>query len=423
MQQDTVVRFRKKDEVIDPLAELLRRGAKKLIEQAVSEEFELFLERHAERRDGEGRQAVVRNGYLPQREVLSGIGSVPVKMPRARDRSGEGVRFRSSLVPPYVRRSKSVDAVLPWLYLKGVSTADMSEALAALVGKDAAGLSAAVVSRLKARWAQEYDAWRRSALGKDRWVYLWADGIYSGLRAEDEKLCLLVVIGVNERGQKHLLAIEDGVRESAESWRAVLRDLQARGLKIPPKLAVGDGALGFWAALAEFFPETRDQRCWFHKTGNVLNYLPKSVQPKAKSMLHEIWMAETRADAEVAFDRFVATLQAKYPKATECLLKDRQALLAFYEFPAEHWIHLRTTNPIESAFATIRHRTDRTKGCVSRSTLLGLVYRLGMCAQKRWRRLRGFKRLGELVAGVKFVDGMRVQLRIKQQRSVQQVAA
>ena len=423
MHQDTVVRFRKKDEVIDPLAELLRRGAKKLIEQAVSEEFELFLERHAERRDGEGRRAVVRNGYLPQREVLSGIGSVPVKMPRARDRSGEGVRFRSSLVPPYVRRSRSVDAVLPWLYLKGVSTADMSEALAALVGKDAAGLSAAVVSRLKARWAQEYDAWKRSALGKDRWVYLWADGIYSGLRAEDEKLCLLVVIGVNERGQKRLLAIEDGVRESAESWRAVLRDLQARGLKIAPKLAVGDGALGFWAALGEFFPETRDQRCWFHKTGNVLNYLPKSVQPKAKSMLHEIWMAETRADAEVAFDRFVATLQAKYPKATECLSKDRQALLAFYEFPAEHWIHLRTTNPIESAFATIRHRTDRTKGCVSRSTLLGLVYRLGMCAEKRWRRLRGFKRLGELVAGVKFVDGMRAQSRIKQNRSAQRAAA
>jgi len=423
MHQDTVVRFRKKDEVVDPLAELLRRGAKKLIEQAVSEEFEMFLERHAERRDSEGRQAVVRNGYLPQRDVLSGIGAVPVKMPRARDRSGEGVRFRSSLVPPYVRRSKSVDAVLPWLYLKGISTADMSEALAALVGKDAAGLSAAVVSRLKARWAQDYDTWRRSALGKDRWMYLWADGIYSGLRAEDEKLCLLVVIGVNERGQKRLLAIEDGVRESAESWRAVLRDLQARGLKIPPKLAVGDGALGFWRALGEIFPATRDQRCWFHKTGNVLNYLPKSVQAKAKSMLHEIWMAETRAEAEGAFDRFVASLQAKYPKATECLSKDRQALLAFYDFPAEHWIHLRTTNPIESAFATIRHRTDRTKGCVSRATLLGLVYRLGMCAEKRWKRLRGFKRLGELVAGVKFVDGMRTQSRIKQNRSVQQAAA
>lgn len=423
MHQDTVVRFRKKDEVVDPLTELLRRGAKQLIEQAVSEEFEMFLEGHAARRDADGRQAVVRNGYLPEREVLSGIGPVALKMPRARDRSEEAVRFRSSLVPPYVRRSRSVDAVLPWLYLKGVSTGDMREALAALVGKEAAGLSAAVVSRLKARWSQEYEAWKRSALGKDRWVYLWADGIYSGLRAEDEKLCLLVVIGVNERGHKRLLAIEDGVRESAESWRGVLRDLQARGLKIPPKLAVGDGALGFWVALEEQFPETRDQRCWFHKTGNVLNYLPKSVQAKAKSMLHEIWMAQNRAEAEAAFDRFVSAFKAKYPKATECLSKDRKSLLAFYDFPAEHWIHIRTTNPIESSFATIRHRTDRTKGCVSRSTLLGLVYRLGMCAEKRWRRLRGFERLGELVAGVKFIDGVRAQSRTKQNQSVQQAAA
>ena len=424
MQQDTVVRFRKKDEVIDPLAELLRHGARELIGQAVSEEFEMFLARHAGRRDAQGRQAVVRNGYLPEREILSGIGPVPVSMPRARDRSDEGERFRSSLVPPYVRRSKSVDAVLPWLYLKGVSTGNMREALAALVGKEAAGLSAAVVSRLKARWAEEYEVWKKTPLGKDRWVYLWADGIYSGLRAEDTKLCLLVVIGVNERGQKRFLAIEDGVRESTESWRGVLRDLKARGLKIPPKLAVGDGALGFWAALGELFPETRDQRCWVHKTANVLNYLPKSVQAKAKSMLHEIWMAENRADAETAFERFVAAYRAKYPKAIECLAKDRASLLAFYDFPAEHWIHIRTTNPIESTFATIRHRTDRTKGCVSRSTLLGLVYRLAMSAQTRWRILRGFERLGELVAGVKFVDGVRAQARTQQKnRSAQQAAA
>jgi transposase-like protein len=423
MGQDTVVRFRKKDEVVDPLAELLRRGARELIGQAVSEEFEVFLQRHAERRDAQGRQVVVRNGYLPEREVLSGIGPVTVSMPRARDRSGEGQRFRSSLVPPYVRRSKSVDAVLPWLYLKGVSTGNMREALVALVGKDAAGLSAAVVSKLKARWADEYETWRRAPLGKDRWVYLWADGIYSGLRADEQRVCLLVVIGVNERGQKHFLAIEDGVRESAESWRGVLRNLKARGLKITPKLAVGDGALGFWAALSEVFPETRDQRCWVHKTANVLNYLPKSLQAKAKSMLHEIWMAESRADAESAFDQFVATFRAKYPKASECLTKDRVSLLAFYDFPAEHWIHIRTTNPIESTFATIRHRTDRTKGCVSRSTLLGLVYRLSLSAQTRWRQLRGFARLGELIAGVKFVDGVRAKARTQQNRSVQQVAA
>lgn len=423
MPQDTVVRFRKKDEVVDPLTQLLRRGARELIGQAVSEEFEVFLQRHAAARDAQGRQAVVRNGYLPEREVLSGIGPVAVSVPRARDRSGEGRRFRSSLVPPYVRRAKSVDAVLPWLYLKGVSTGDMSEALAALLGKEAAGLSGAVVSRLKARWFAEYEAWKKTPLGKDRWVYLWADGIYSGLRAEDTKVCLLVVIGVNERGQKRFLAIEDGVRESAESWRGVLRDLKRRGLKIPPKLAVGDGALGFWAALEEQFPGTRDQRCWFHKTGNVLNYLPRSAQPKAKSMLHEIWMAERRADAEAAFERFVATYKAKYPKATECLAKDRASLLAFYDFPAEHWMHIRTTNPIESTFATIRHRTDRTKGCVSRATLLGLVYRLGMSAERRWHRLRGFERLGELIAGVKFVDGVRAQLRTRENRSVQQVAA
>ena len=423
MSKDTVVRFRKKDEVIDPLAELLCRGARELIGQAVSEEFEVFLEQHAQRRDAGGRVAMVRNGFLPERQVLSGIGPVPVSLPRARDRSGEGLRFHSALVPPYVRRSRSVDAVLPWLYLKGVSTGDMSEALAALVGKDAAGLSAPVVSRLKARWADEYASWRREPLGKDRWVYLWADGIYSGLRADDQRLCLLVVIGVNARGEKHFLAIEDGVRESAESWRGVLRDLKDRGLKIPPKLAVGDGALGFWVVLEEMFPETRDQRCWVHKSANVLNYLPKSVQAKAKSMLHEIWMAESRADAQAAFDRFIATLQAKYPKATECLAKDRKALLAFYDFPAEHWIHIRTSNPIESAFATVRHRTDRTKGCVSRSSLLGLTYKLAMSAEKSWNRLRGFERLGELIAGVKFVDGVRAQPRAKQNQSVQQAAA
>jgi transposase-like protein len=423
MRQDTVVRFRKKDEVVDPLTELLRRGARELIGQAVSEEFEVFLSQHAARRDAEGRQAMVRNGYLPEREVLSAIGPVPVTIPRARDRSGEGLRFRSSLVPPYVRRSRSVDAVLPWLYLKGVSTGDMREALAALVGKEAAGLSAAVVSRLKARWTKEYAAWKRAPLGKDRWVYLWADGIYSGLRADEQRLCLLVVIGVNERGQKRFLAIEDGVRESAESWRGVLRDLKARGLKIPPKLAVGDGALGFWAALEELFPETPNQRCWVHKTANVLNYLPKSVQAKAKSMLHEIWMAQSRADAQAAFDRFIETFRAKYPKATECLAKDRKSLLAFYDFPAEHWIHIRTANPIESSFATVRHRTDRTKGCVSRSSLLGLTYKLAMSAEKSWNRLRGFERLGELVAGVKFVDGVRAQARTKPIQSLQQVAA
>lgn len=287
----------------------------------------------------------IRNGYQPQREILTGIGRVRVQVPKVRDRSGEGALFQSGLVPPYVRRACRVEAALPWLYLKDISTGDMREALAALLGKEAVGLSAAVVSRLKARWAAEYGDWRKQPLGQERWVYLWADGIYSGLGAEDTRLCLLVVIGVNERGQKRFLAIEDRVRESTESWRAVLRDLKERGLKLPPKLAVGDGAPGFWRALEEVYPETGQQRCWQHKIINVLNYLPKSAQPKAKSMLQEIWMAESRAQAERAFERFIAAYQAKYPKAVDCLAKDRNALLAFYDFPAGDSLHLRTTNP------------------------------------------------------------------------------
>jgi transposase-like protein len=383
----------------------------------------MFLEQQARRRDARGRLAVVRNGYQPSRELLTGIGPVAVCVPKVRDRAGAGAVFRSALVPPYVRRARSLDAALPWLYLKGISTGDMSEALAALVGPEAVGLSAPVVSRLKARWNEEYEAWKKRSLAGERWVYLWADGIYSGLRAEEARLCVLVIIGVNERGQKHFLAIEDGVRESAESWRAVLRELKARGLTLPAKLAVGDGALGFWAALEEVYPATRAQRCWVHKTANVLNYLPKSVQPKAKAALHEIWMAETRAHAERAFDRFLSTYRAKYPKAVECLAKDRNSLLAFYDFPAEHWIHIRTTNPIESTFATIRHRTERTKGCASRATLLALLFKLAMSAEQSWRRLRGFQYLADVVRGVKFVDGVKQEKQNQTRVRLQQVTA
>ena len=282
-------------------------------------EFEQFLARFAGQRTEDGHAAVVRNGFQPVREVLTGIGPVGVRIPKVRSRTETPTVFRSSLVPPYVRRARSLDAALPWLYLHGISTGDMREALAALVGTEAAGLSASVVARLKGRWSTEYRAWRRAKLGKDRWVYLWADGIFPGLRAEDERLCALVVIGVNERGQKKFLAIEDGVRESTQSWREVLLELKRRGLLIPPRLAVGDGALGFWAALEEIYPQTRHQRCWKHKTVNALNYFPRAVQPKAKAAVHEIWMAETKADAERAFDQFSATFGAKYPKAVECL--------------------------------------------------------------------------------------------------------
>jgi len=408
MRDDSVVRFRTPGSLEDPLTELLRNGARRLLQQAIEAEVAQLLAEYAGEQDEQGRAVVVRNGYLPEREVLTGVGPVWVQVPKVRARSKETVVFHSSLVPPYVRRTKTLDAVLPWLYLKGVSTGQMAEALAVLVGPEAKGLSAAVVSRLKAQWKSEYAAWCRRRLDQDRWVYWWADGIYSGLRGEGQRLCALVVVGVNDRGEKRFLAIDDGVRESTQSWREVLLNLQGRGVTVPPKLAVGDGALGFWAALEELFPATRKQRCWVHKTANVLNYLPQSVQPKAKHALHEIWMAETRKQAEKAFDRFTDTYQSKYPKATDCLAKDREPLLAFYDFPAEHWVHLRTTNPIESTFATIRHRTDQTKGCITRDTMLSFVYKLGLCAEKRWRRIRGFEHLAKVITGVTFKDGIEV---------------
>jgi len=416
MRKDTVVELRRPEQGRDLLTAMLQERAQRLVAEAVQVEFEEFLARFAGQRAEDGRAAVVRNGFQPERAVLTGIGPVGVRVPKARSRTEAPAVFRSHLVPPYVRRAKSLDTALPWLYLHGISTGDMREALAALVGAEAAGLSASVVARLKGRWAEEYRVWRRAKLGKERWVYLWADGIYSGLRGEDERLCALVVIGVNESGQKKFLAIEDGVRESTQSWREVLLELKRRGLEIPPRLAVGDGALGFWAALEELYPETRHQRCWKHKTMNVLNYLPRALQPKAKAALHEIWMAETKAEAQRAFDQFVSTFGAKYPKAVECLVKDRTELLAFYDFPAEHWIHLRTTNPIESSFATVRHRTDRTKGCLTRDGMLAMIFKLGMSAQRSWKRLRGFHWLAKVIEGVRFRDGVAVQERQSNRR-------
>ena len=392
----------------DSLTELLRWGARGLIEQAVETELQLLLDQYANVTDLAGRQAIVRNGYLPERDILTGLGPVTVRMPKVRDRSQSGVKFNSSVVPPYVRKAQRVEAALPWLYLRGISTGDMQEALSVLLGEEAKGLSPAVVSRLKAQWTEDYAAWNRRDLSGERYVYVWADGIYSTLRGEDDRLCLLVLIGVNEQGEKRLLALSDGYRESKASWLSVLQDLQARGLTTAPVLAIGDGALGFWAAQEEAWPETRAQRCWVHKTANVLNELPKSIQGKAKAGLQEIWMAATQAQAGKAFDRFVRDFGAKYPKAVEKLVKDRAVLLAFYDFPAEHWVHIRTTNPIESSFATIRHRTTRTKNCVSRNTLLGLVFQLALTAQQSWRKLGGFKLLPAVVQGVRFVDGLRV---------------
>jgi transposase-like protein len=407
MNKSNVIEFEGRAESTDPLTELLRSGARQLLQQAIEAEVQELLAAHSDRTLEDGRAGVVRNGHQPEREIQTGIGPVTVKIPKVRAKTGEPVTFRSALVPPYVRKTQSLEAALPWLYLKGVSTGEMGAALEVLVGPEAKGLSASTVSRLKRNWAQEYQTWREAPLDKDRWVYVWADGVYSGLRAEQAKLCALVVIGVNERGEKHFLAIEDGIRESTQSWREVLLKLKSRGMNIP-HLAIGDGAMGFWAALEEVYPESRQQRCWMHKTMNVLNCLPKSLQPKAKQALHEIWQANTREDAEKAFDLFLKTYEPKYPKAALCLEKDRDELMAFYDFPAQHWQSIRTSNPIESTFGTIRHRTKRSKGCLTRDGMLHMMFKLGQCAQKNWRRQRGFNYLAKVITGVKFRDGIEV---------------
>jgi putative transposase len=393
----------------DPLADILRAGARDLIQQAVEAELSALLEAHSEDCIEDGRARLVRHGHLPEREVTTGIGTVSVKVPRVRDR-GEGaekIRFTSKILLPYLRKAKSIEELLPWLYLKGISTGDFQEALAALLGPNAAGLSSTTISRLKADWWDEYDRWQRRDLSARRFVYIWADGVYFRPRMAEEKQCVLVIIGADEWGRKEIIGLADGYRESTQSWRELLLDLQRRGLTHAPDLAIGDGALGFWNALREVFGATKEQRCWFHKTGNVLNAMPKSVQAKAKGHLHDIWQAETRVDAEAAFNFFVTTYGVKYDKAVGKLIKDRDVLLAFYDFPAEHWKHIRTTNPIESTFATVRHRTGKTKGCLSRKTGLAMAFKLMMSAQNKWRKLDGANRMPEIIEGIAFKDGIK----------------
>ena len=395
----------------DPLTEVLRNGARALLAQAVEAEVATLLSCHADKLTDDGRQRLVRHGHLPERAIMTGIGPVAVRCPRVRDRAadgGERIRFLSAILPPYARRSKSLEVLIPILYLKGVSSGDFEEALIALLGKDAGGLSASTIGRLKDAWSDEHARWSKRDLSAKRYVYFWADGIHVQARLEDEAQCLLVIIGATPEGKKELVGLIDGVRESAQSWRDLLLDLKRRGLAMAPELAVADGALGFWQAIEEVWPKTRGQRCWVHKTANVLNKLPKSQQSKAKRALQEIWMAETKKDALAAFDAFVETWGAKYDKAAECLTKDREALLAFYDFPAEHWKHLRTTNVIESSFATIRHRTVRSKGCLSNKTALAMIFKLGEAAEKSWRRLDGHNQLPKVVLGVKFTDGVEV---------------
>jgi transposase-like protein len=353
---------------------------------------------------------VVRHGHLPEREIMTGVGPVTVRQPRVRDRAsgdGERIRYAPAILPRYARRSKSLEVLIPILYLKGISTGDFEEVLAALVG-DAPGLSASTIVRLKEVWTEEHARWQKRDLSAKRYVYCWADGIHLEARLEQQAQCILVIIGATPEGKKELIGFTDGLRESSQSWRDLLLNLKRRGLKTPPQIAVADGALGFWKALGEVWPTTREQRCWVHKTANILNKMPKGLHAKAKRALQEIWMAETKKDAVTALEVFVETYQVKYERAADCLTKDRDALLAFYDFPAEHWKHLRTTNPIESTFATVRHRTIRSKGCLSNKTALAMVFKLVEGAQKSWRRIDGHNQLPKLIQGVKFADGIEV---------------
>jgi len=391
----------------DALTEILRAGAQKMLAAAIEREVASYVETREELTDDAGRRLVVRNGFLPEREILTGIGKVAVKQPRIRDRRPPDQReyFTPAVLPKYLRKTKSMDELIPWLYLKGISTNDFPEALQALLGADAKGLSASTITRLKSVWEEEYADWSKRSLAGKRYVYLWADGIYCNVRLEDDRQCLLVLMGATADGTKELIAVVDGVRESELSWKEVLLSLKSRGLEHAPELAIGDGALGFWKALREVFPETREQRCTVHKTANVLNKLPRSIQPQAKRALHDIWQAPARAEADKAFDLFLDTFEAKYPQAAMCLEKDRTELLAFYDFPAENWCHIRTTNPIESTFATIRLRQRKTRGCGSAKASLTMMFKLAQSAAKGWRKLRGHTHLKDLLRGVRFIDG------------------
>ena len=407
-----VLAFRRQFDDRSPLDEIIRKGARKMLQAAIDAEVDSFIQDYQHRRDEDGRRLVVKNGSLPAREILTGAGSIPVQQGRVRDNSTDRnsrVEFSPNVLPAYLKRTAAIEELIPWLYLKGISTGDFGEALQALVGEKAKGLSANVVVRLKEQWGTEYDEWMKRDLSGKQYVYVWADGIHVKVRLEDDankKQCLLVLMGATADGKKELIAVLDGYRESEQSWSELLLDLKHRGLTTPPKIAVGDGALGFWAALRKVFPETKEQRCWVHKTANVLNNMPKSVQPKAKGDIHEIWQAETKADAETAFDHFLEKYDAKYQKACDCLRKDREQLLTFYDFPAEHWAHLRTTNPIESTFATIRLRHRKTKGNGTRRTSLAMMFKLAQSAAKKWRRLRSHEMITLVIAGRSFQDGI-----------------
>jgi putative transposase len=407
-----VLDFRAQFDRRSPLDEIVQRGAQQMLQAAIEAEVDQFLTEQTTKRDAEGRRLVVRNGHLPVREIMTGAGPLEIRQPRARDNDpnpSARVRFSPSIIPQYMRKSPSLEEMIPVLYLLGVSTGDFSEALAALLGDQAKGFSANTVVRLKEKWTSEHEVWSKRSLADKHYVYVWADGIHVNVRLEDkehQRQCILVLMGATPDGRKELIAVQDGFRESEQSWSELMLDLKQRGLRKAPELAIGDGALGFWAALRKVFPTTREQRCWVHKTANILNDIPKATQPRIKQALHEIWEAETKQAAERALRNFQEKFAAKYPKAWERLEQDRDVLLSFYDFPAEHWRHIRTTNPIESVFATIRLRHRRTKGSGSRRTSLAMMFKLGTHAEKRWRRLNGHEQIIHLLAGKKFVDGI-----------------
>jgi transposase-like protein len=393
-----------------------------MLGQAIEAEVRAFLESHRHLVDEHGHRQVVGNGRMPARTIVTGLGPMEVSQRRVHDRrivgendQGEPIdaqgrpveRFSSKILPPYLRKTKSIEELIPWLYLKGVSTGDFTEALQALLGKDAPGLSAATITRLIGTWQKDFAAWNTRSLEGKQYVYFWVDGVHFNIRLEEDRQCILVIMGATADGHKELIALADGFRESEQSWLQLLLDCKQRGLTVDPKLAVADGALGFWKALPQVYPSTREQRCWVHKTANVLDKMHKRVQPKAKEMLHGIWMAPTRADGHQAFDAFAGMFEAKYPAAVECLKKDRDVLLAFYDFPAEHWIHIRTTNPIESTFATVRLRHRKTKGSGSRVACLTMVFKLMESASKTWRALNGSALARDVIAGVQFADGVK----------------
>lgn len=395
---------RRKSLIETPLEEVLRQGAQDLLKKAVIVEVEEFLNDYEDLKDSGGRQRVVRNGYHKSRKIIWSGGEIEVKVPRAKDRKKE-IKYESSLIPPYLRRSESMDEFIPYLYLKGISTGDFTDVLTKLLGKQV-NLSSSTVVRLKESWQKDYEDWNSRDLSQKKYIYWWVDGLHFNVRLENERSCILVIIGSTEDGKKELVAIQDGYRESKLSWKELCLNLKKRGLKEGPPLVTGDGALGFWAAMREEFPETREQRCWVHKTANVLDKMPKSVQPQAKKMIHEIYLAPTKEEALKAFDDFVKLYEAKYPKSVACLQDSKEETMAFYDFPAEHWRHIRSTNPIESTFATVRLRTKRTKGCGSRIATLMMVFKLVESAQKRWQKLFGYKLIPLVLEGKEFVDGV-----------------